>query len=312
MLQDSWLDELEKYDIENDGADWSKEVPEVLLHRPPLYLESLDYSDMADWFKGDNAQDYCPGSGWTHHAARRHMGRRGSVEILLELVSTWIEEGRRPEEAPGRPQLGVTISDPASCKIPAPWMIFPECPVIMYDDVPAFKTEIVLSATRLSQSHMVSRLTRRIYGEDKYTSSPEYKVAALRARKELQQIIGSVPFACGFDVDGHDLVSESEPRPPPEGLGCAVAGFVSHIFLALGSDFATATERVYLLRMLRFVAEDRGISQAYAFLDAYASSNSLAGAAGSGRRPADLSGDLRALSSLGPAHRSPVHAMPDV
>lgn len=119
-------------------------------------------------------------------------------------------------------------------------------------------------AARLYVRYCALRCHAWLLGPERdYRDTPEYARAAALGATLIEDTVASVPYVFGAVRLGGDAVQSSSPggaqyQPPSlAGVFC-----MWPVFAAASSDFATETQRVFLKKTLKFIAEEIGIGQA--------------------------------------------------
>ena len=100
-----------------------------------------------------------------------------------------------------------------------------------------------------------------------YRQTSEYTIASIRSRQLIEDIVASVPYMFGLDVQP-DLKPQDWPsfvlgeHAQITMKARAGASFLWPLITALTSDFVSPSERVYLKGKLRYMAETLGVDHA--------------------------------------------------
>ncbi|KAJ2899334.1 negative acting factor [Zalerion maritima] len=146
---------------------------------------------------------------------------------------------------------------------------------------PTFAMQMVAAATAsLAVSHLLSRCTARIHPNGQHLESEEYRTATLAAQRALEHLAGSSPWIIGWRPPHEAQVKEYMERRSrslspdtqdsweerEEGSISLMLFYLWPLFSAASSEFASPTQRQYLVSVLRFMSRERGMKQADALL----------------------------------------------
>ncbi|KAI9046704.1 hypothetical protein LZ554_009442 [Drepanopeziza brunnea f. sp. 'monogermtubi'] len=100
-----------------------------------------------------------------------------------------------------------------------------------------------------------------------YRLSPEYKAASQICHQIIEEIVASIPYFFGWNRGKDPAMSDSAnfgcgPSDPTSTKTLAGVLGMWPIFVAASSDFASPSQRVFLLGRLKHIAESMGVNQA--------------------------------------------------
>lgn len=148
------------------------------------------------------------------------------------------------------------------------------CPgkVDLYTDIYIVSVWNNLRVSRLLLSGMIVRCAAWLCNPVDYRTTPEYASAARLGTDMITDICASIPLSLGWKMAGRGSQNEigmsakyacGDDDNDSKGLGGYLA--IWPLFSSSCSDFATDTQRKWILGRLNYIAETLGIDQAKTF-----------------------------------------------
>ncbi|KAI1841825.1 hypothetical protein JX265_009434 [Neoarthrinium moseri] len=148
---------------------------------------------------------------------------------------------------------------------------YPNTPIYVYKTVHHASFHLAICLARVSCFTHLMALTSQLGCSARVEQMPAYKVLTRRVQDDIETIVSSVPFVCGWTADGVQAFSgsseSSEATLPALETSFATSFVIWALIGPATCPLATDNQRTYLMHMLRYIANVRRVRQAEALLD---------------------------------------------
>lgn len=183
------------------------------------------------------------------------------VNHFTELeTAVFVKLGSRPMRLPRPVQRDATFID-----------AYPKSPILIYTNMHHAAFHMAIYVTRVSCMTHLMALASQVGFETGIEKLPEYQALLHRAQDDLEAIVSSVPFICGWTADGTHIFPnalDATLRHPQSQGTCFATNFITWSLVGQARNpIATEEQRQYLIHMARYLADIRRVRQAEVLLD---------------------------------------------
>lgn len=180
------------------------------------------------------------------------------IDRFTELETTaFVALRSRPLRLPRPTQQDSTFPD-----------AYPQSPILVYRNMHHAVFHITVCMARVASLIHLRTVLLQIRFTTGFQELPAYQAMLYRAQDDIEAIVSSVPFICGWTADGTHVFPNAldpTPRHPQSDGTCFAPNFVAWALAGLAtSNIATAEQKEYLVHMIRYIADIRRVRQAEA------------------------------------------------
>lgn len=145
---------------------------------------------------------------------------------------------------------------------------YPQTPICIYKNMHHAVFHLCICLARVScLTHLVS-LISQINFTTGHEEMPGYQMMVTRAHDDLETIVSSIPYVCGWTADGTHIFPDASNSHSQARNTCFAPNFIIWALIGPATNhLATRDQKAYLIHMAQYVAQVRRIRQAEALLD---------------------------------------------
>lgn len=182
-----------------------------------------------------------------------------AVDSYTDLETTaFLTLGSRPLRLPRPTQRDSIFPD-----------AYPQSPILVYKNVQHASFHMAICIMRVGcLTHLQALALYSKFGTG-FQQIPAYQTMLLKAKDDIETIVSSVPFICGWTADGTNMFPDVPEATPQSCRTSSAISWISWILANLSTNpLVTEEQKNYLTHMTRYVADVRRVRLAGALLDA--------------------------------------------
>ncbi|KAK9423431.1 hypothetical protein SUNI508_04325 [Seiridium unicorne] len=177
---------------------------------------------------------------------------KSAVDRFTDMETTaFVTQGSKPLRLPRPVQRDSVFPD-----------AYPQSPICVYKNMHHAVFHLWICLARVSCLTYVTALTSQIKFETGFQDMPAYQAIAQRARDDLETIVSSTPYICGWTAEGTHVFSDApdgKNRHPQARQTCFATNFIAWALMGPATNpLATDEQKAYLMHMARWQLVIRG------------------------------------------------------